>query len=93
MKRLLSLVLALIMCFGFAATLVACSPSEPTQKKLASFSVEDGLTCFVGDSFNADSVKLTIYYTDGSTETKTVKEAGASASAVDTATAGKKLCR
>lgn len=90
MKRLLSLVLALIMCFGFAATLAACSPSEPTQKKLASFSVEDGLTCFVGDSFNADSVKLTIYYTDGSTETKTVKEAGASASAVDTATAGNK---
>ena len=89
MKRLLSVVLAFVMCFGFAATLAACDGDDNT-KKVASFSVEDGLTCYVGDKFDADSVKLTIYYTDGTSETKTVKEAGATASAVDTSTEGNK---
>ena len=93
MKKTLSVVLALVMCLSVAISLVACTVNndKPTTKTLTSFTIaDDSLTCYVDDTFSADNVKLTLTWSDGSTATKTVREAGASASQIDTSVAGKK---
>ena len=93
MKKTLSVVLALVMCLSVAISLVACTidNDKPTTKTLTSFTIaDDSLTCYVDDTFSADNVKLTLTWSDGSTATKTVREAGASASQIDTSVAGKK---
>lgn len=93
MKKTLSVVLALVMCLSVAISLVACTidNDKPTTKTLTSFTIaDDSLTCYVDDTFSAENVKLTLTWSDGSTATKTVREAGASASQIDTSVAGNK---
>lgn len=85
MKKLLSAVIAFAMIITCMLT-AACSP-----KTVESISVTDTtLTCYVGDEFDTGNINLEIKYSDGSSENKTVKAAGATATAVDTSTAGNK---
>lgn len=91
MKRSLSwiIVLALVLTSVFA--LVACEPTETTTKTVFKIEVADNaLSCYVGDTFDVSTIKITITYSDDTTETKTVAEAKATATSVDTSSAGSK---
>lgn len=91
MKKALSLFIALILIASSLFTLIACNPEEQPTKTVESISVADSaLTCNVGDVFDVSSVKVTVNYSDGTSETKTVAEWKAQASSVDTSTAGSK---
>lgn len=89
MKRLLNIFAAFAVIIACVLGFAGCSVKEAPE--VSGISVADtSLYCYVGDEFSTDGIKLTISYSDGSSETKTVAEAGASATAVDTSSAGTK---
>lgn len=90
MKKFLSMLLVLTLCFSSIFTLVACNP-QPTTSEITGFTVADSnLTCYVGDKFDTSSVRITVTYADGTTKTMTVAEAKATATNLDTSSAGQK---
>ena len=89
MKKILYTLVALAMTLTclFASVAVGCT----VKTTVSSISVADSsLYCYVGDEYDTGNINIIINYSDGSEETKTVKEAGAEASAIDTSTAGNK---
>ena len=95
MKKFLSCLLVAVMVIAAACSVVACDSGNgnKTNDKVTVKSIEvtdTSLSCFVGDNFDANSVNLKVTYSDGSSKSMTVSAAKATATAVDTSTAGEK---
>lgn len=90
MKKVLSWIILLALVCTSLMAVVACKPDEP-EKTVSKISIEDvALSCYVGDAFDGSKIRITITYSDDTSETKTVGEAKASVTQVDTSTAGAK---
>ncbi len=88
MKRKAAFMLAVAMVCVCLFSLTACATTEKTVESIA---IEDSnLSCYVGDTFDATSVKVIVTYSDGTTETKTAAELNATVSSVDTTLSGTK---
>lgn len=90
MKRAISLIIIAALVLTSVFALVACKPEEPTKTVTGIEVVDSALSCYVGDVFSVGSIRIKISYSDDTEEIKTVSEAKASATAVDTSSAGSK---
>lgn len=76
MKRKFAIIL--IMLLAIACIFVACKDPEKQTKEVVSIEIVTAKTKYsVGDTISYDAVTLKVTYDDGTTETKTVRELGA----------------
>lgn len=88
MKKFTALALSVVMICACLFSLTACVTEGKTVESIAV--AEQDLSCYVGDAFDVNSIKITVTYSDGTTETKTVAELKAKATAIDTSFKGTK---